>query len=197
MIISTRNKQFELFEVDEFIDFLKENNYEFDKKAAIEFFIKNRINKIQMSKLPFKKKKDISKTEKSKNKIEIFIQKSGCQEKVKEYFKKQKILIESFKNPPQRFLEKILYYIYLPDYNYYALVEKENYFKGFEYQILDKKEGYYFDLFYIKFSILKKYFNERTILNINGMCHFEGFNKKIIEKLPEKPLMTIDILEKI
>jgi hypothetical protein len=211
MLISTRGKKFEIFEVDEFITFLKENNYEFEKKEAIDFFVKNRVETIQLSKLPFKKAKKqkkikpklnekIQKQEQpKKSKTEIFIEKSGCPEKAVEYFKRVKQEIKAFENPPQKFLEKTLYYVYLPDYKYYALVIQNefNYFRDFNYTILDKKEGFYFDLYYIKLSILKKYFDYRKVLNINGMCFFEGFSKKVINKLPDKPLEKIDFMEKM
>jgi len=214
MIISTRGKKFEFFEVDDFINFLSENNYDYNRKDAINFFIENKINKIPLSKIPFKKKKNENKPTQNKkpkvqvnkpipqnkSKLEIFIQKSGCPKKAREYLKFSKFLMEGFKNPPQRYLEKILYYVYLPDYNYYALIIEDNefnYFRGFNYRILDKKKGYYFDLFYIKFALLKKYFEDRVVLNINGMCHFEGFNKKVIKKIPDSPVLKIEFLENI
>ena len=200
MIISTRGKKLEFFEFDEFENFLKENNYIYEKEDAISFFSNNKIKIIQKSKLPFKinKKQEKNITNK-KNKVDILL--SGCSEdciqKFKEYIKKVELEIKSFQNPPQRFLPKTLYYVYLKDYNYYALIIQDNfnYFKNFNYKIIDKKVGCLFDLFYIKFSLLKNYFEYRKILNIDGMYHFEGFSKKIIELLPDKPIMKINILE--
>ena len=206
MILKTRGKKYEIFDEEEFIDFLEKNGYNYKRKEAIEFFSKNKINAIQLSKLPFKKQKKskenkkqvkIKKQDEQKSKVDTFGQE--CPEKTKLYFERLKQIIKSFENPPQRFLEKTLYYVYLKDYDYYALVIQNNfnYFRDFNYEILDKKDGFYFDLFYIKMSILKKYFDYRKILNINSNCFFEGFNKKVIEKIPSKPLMIIDFLEKL
>ena len=202
MILKTRGKKIELFSVDEFIDFLEENSYNFNKVEAIEFFKNNAIREIQLSKLPFKKVKIKQKTEQKiepKNKIQEFIEKSKCSEKAIEYLKKEKLIVKAFSQPPMRFQQKTLYYGYLPRYDYYFLVIQNefNYFKGFEYQIIDKKDGYYFDLYYIKISILKKYFDDRKILNIDNMCHFEGFKKKVIDKIPNQPILTIDFMEEL
>jgi hypothetical protein len=153
MILKTRGKKIELFSVDEFIDFLEENNYNFNKTDAIEFFKNNAINEVQLSKLPFKKirtKKEIEqkvKIAESKNKIQEFIEKSGCPEKAIEHLQNEKLIVKSFTQPPMRFQQKTLYYGYLPKYEYYFLVIQNNfnYFKGFEYQIIDKKDGYYFN----------------------------------------------------
>jgi hypothetical protein len=210
MILTTRGKKFEFFEVDEFISFLEDNNYNFTKKEAIEYFTKHNISTVQLSKLPFKKQSSLEANYRApktineapkKSKTEIFIENSGCPNKTAEYFNNLKMLIKSFENPPQRFLEKTLYYVYLPDFEYYALVIQNdfNYFKNFQYRIIDKYTDFYFKLFYIKLSILKKHFDDRKILKIgNGssLCFFEGFDKKVIDFLPEEPLEKIDYMEK-
>jgi len=207
MIVIYKNKKIEFFDYEEFEEFLKEKNFDYKKNEIIEFFTKNKINEIKYSELPFKKKrikkenKKIKEKENNKSKFEIFLEKSNCpKEKIKRYFEKLKQEYSAFKNsPPQKYLKKTLYYVYLPDYEYYALIIQNefNYFKNYNYKILDKKNGYYFDLYYIKLSLLKKYFNNRKILNINGLCHFEGFDKAIFSKIPDKPVIEIDYMEKI
>jgi len=207
MIVIYKNKKIEFFDYEEFEEFLKEKNFDYKKNEIIEFFTKNKINEIKYSELPFKKKrikkenKKIKEKENNKSKFEIFLEKSNCpKEKIERYFEKLKQEYLAFKNSsPQKYLKKTLYYVYLPDYEYYALIIQNefNYFKNYNYKILDKKNGYYFDLYYIKLSLLKKYFNNRKILNINGLCHFEGFDKTIVSKIPDKPVIEIDYMEKI
>jgi hypothetical protein len=34
-------------------------------------------------------------------------------------------------------------------------------------------------------------------LNINGMCYFKGFEKKVIDKIPDEPLIKIDFMENL
>jgi len=115
MIISTRGKSFEFFEYEDFLEFLDENNYHYNKKEAIDFFIENKIGKILLSKLPFKKSTKV-KTEDNtkeatkkkqkiqsshsdeKSKITQFIEKSKCPQKAVQYFNDTKFLIEGFKN---------------------------------------------------------------------------------------------------
>jgi len=146
MILKTRGRKIEIFSVDEFIEFLNENNYEYTNEDVINYFSVNRINEIQLSKLPFKKiKKVISEkstkksTKKSKNKLQEFIEKSGCPQKVIEYLKNEQNIIKAFSQPPMKFQEKVLYYGYLKDYNYYFLVIQNefNYFKNFNYEKYD------------------------------------------------------------
>ena len=201
MIVIYKNKKIEFFDYEEFEEFLNEKNFEYNKSELIDFFTKNKINEIKYSELPFKKKKIKKIKENNKSKFEIFLEKSNCpKEKINLYFERLKQEYLAFKNsPPQKYLKKILYYVYLQDYEYYALIIQNefNYFKNYNYKILDKKEGYYFNLYYIKLSLLKKYFNNRKILNINGLCHFEGFDKMIISKIPNNPVIEIDYMEKL
>ena len=214
MIITTRGKKTEIFEFDDFKDYLSDYNY--NENDALNYFIKNKNNTIQKSKLPFKKKSNnkvpkkplqkITKTSlqnntKPKNKSGNFIETSPCKERTLQYLDFTKRLIKSLSQPTMKFKKSVFYYCYLKDYNYYALViqdrGKKFYFEGYDYEIIDKMEDYFYTLFYIKITILKKYFSEREILKINDYCYFEGFKNKVINKLPKEPLFKIDYMEEL
>jgi len=203
MIISTRGKSYNLITFDDFSQFLDENNIDIDANA---FFTEYKNEKMTLSK--FKKisenyqkstkikpkiSKQLSDKDKFKKKfIEIAPEHYG------NYFKRLRSEIKELKlNPPKRFKKYILYYVLIDDF--YALIlqpqDRKFYLDEYDCKILDKKRGYYYDLYYIKHSILKSFLKYRTIKELNGNFLFEGFEENVIDFIPDEPLEKIDYLE--
>jgi len=203
MIISTRGKSFNLITFDDFTQFLNENNINIDANA---FFTKYKNEKMTLSKFKkisenyqFTKKEKIEKPKTFSDK-DLFKQKfiKIAPEHYGNYFKRLKSEIKELKlNPPKRFKKYILYYVLID--NFYALIlqpqDRKFYLENYDCKILDKKKGYYYDLYYIKHSILKSFLKYRTIKELNGNFLFEGFEENVIDFIPDEPLEKIDYLE--